>query len=151
MDFYASNNAAEIDKPLGAEKPSTHISIDEIYGKLARDAYYKIIAEAEIADIRLREEYHRLLSKKQDTGTKKDKEFKSSITVAFRKYRAHKEMLEGLKSWNIMSVYGTDDLDFFKAENKGKVAEMIAAGRSQDFILNYLIYKLADLYHFENR
>jgi hypothetical protein len=60
-------------------------------------------------------------------------------------------MLEGLKSWNIMSVYGTDDLDFFKAENKGKVAEMIAAGRSQDFILNYLIYKLADLYHFENR
>jgi hypothetical protein len=58
-------------------------------------------------------------------------------------------MLGGLKSWNIFSENKSGDLDYFKAENREAVSKMKADGEGNTQIVNYLIYKLADLYHLE--
>ncbi|MGI9553064.1 MAG: hypothetical protein ACR2MT_17795, partial [Aurantibacter sp.] len=83
-------------------------------------------------------------------GKKRSKEFNQKLELVNKRYRAHRKMLEGLKSWNIFSEYGTNDLDFFKAENEETVKKMVKSGKSDLVIINYLIYKLADLYHFES-
>ena len=58
-------------------------------------------------------------------------------------------MLEGLKSWNAFSEYGSDDLDFFKQEQLEKAYLMFSKGSSDTEIINFLVNKLADLYLFE--
>jgi hypothetical protein len=58
-------------------------------------------------------------------------------------------MLEGLKSWKAFNEYGSDDLDFFLSENLPRAHSMHSNGRGDEEILRYLVYRLADLYHFE--
>ena len=124
---------------------------EERYQSLVSRAYFKIIAEAKKADVRLRAEYDRYTTMQQDANLKKDKTFKKEYESVSKKYNAHKRMLQGLTSWNIFSEYRTNDLDFFKAENKDQIHKMYNLGRSEEQIINYLLYKLADLYHFEDQ
>ncbi|MGB3142623.1 MAG: hypothetical protein WBB24_00815, partial [Maribacter sp.] len=62
----------------------------------------------------------------------------------------HKAMLSGLKSWNIFSENRSGDLKYFKAENEIAVQKMMKKGENDTQMVNYLIYKLADLYHVED-
>ncbi|MCW5514786.1 hypothetical protein [Muriicola sp. Z0-33] len=144
QNFYTSNEEVVLDaETITGGKAG----INEKYKNLVADAYFKIIAEAEKSDRRLKNEYERLTQQgNQGTSSKLNK---NELVLAAKKYEAHNAMLNGLKSWNIMSEYGSDDLEFFQAEHRKKVVAMISASQSEEAIINYLVYKLADLYHFE--
>ena len=128
---------------------STETNFIEKYHSLVSRAYTKIIIEAENANSRLEFEYKSWNAKKLDPNIEKDAKFKKDFRTINKKYHAHKEMLEGLRSWNIFSEYGTDDLEFFKKENLGEVRSMIQKGKGDYAIIGFLVYKLADLYHFD--
>ncbi|HMB64781.1 MAG TPA: hypothetical protein VKN36_16995 [Eudoraea sp.] len=150
LDFYASTENSGIENVSAVNKTGSDLGFDQKYGIMVSRAYYKIIAEAEKADFRLSAEYENLTFRREQNASRKtDRSIRGNLAMANKKYLAHKEMLEGLKSWNIMSEYGSDDLDFFKAEHKSEVAAMVREGKSEEGIINFLVYKLADLYHFE--
>ncbi len=118
------------------------------YGSLVSRAYFKIISEAQNADARLQEDYE-YWSLKEKTSKVKDKELKKRVALVSKKYEAHKNMLSGLKSWNIFSEDRSGDLDYFKAENKEAIYKMYLQDSDEKAMINYLVFKLADLYHFE--
>jgi|GEM_PF-835813 len=124
-------------------------AFEDKYSRLVSRAYFKIIAEAEKADSRLKREYEEWNAKKLESGNKGDKEFRKQLDLVNQRYSAHQKMLKGLKSWNILSAYRSDDLRFFKNENRKEIQQMFNAGKDDSAIVNLLIYKLADLYHFE--
>lgn len=126
---------------------TTDALFTEKYGSLVSRAYYRIIAEAAEADAKITVEYERLQQENKVEGPK-DKRFKKTLEMASKRYHAHRNMLQGLRSWNIFSEDRTADLDFFKAENAAAILRKIQAGESDETITAYLIYRLADLYHF---
>jgi len=132
---------------LIVEKKKT---FDIKYNALVRRAYLKLIAEAEKADTRLEKEYILRNASALKKGKKRTKTFEQKLELVNKRFHSHRKMLLGLKSWNIFSEYGTNDLDFFKAENELAVQEMLRNGKSESSIVGFLIYKLADLYHFES-
>lgn len=144
QNFYTSTEDVLLDTDFNSSA-DTHFN--DRYRKLVSDAYYKIIAEAENSDSKLKEEYERLTLHKLRGTTRKFK--KGDLALVTKKYEAHNAMLNGLKSWNIMSEYGSDDLEFFQAEHSTKVVAMMEANQSEEEIINFLVYKLADLYHFD--
>lgn len=117
---------------------------EDKYQNLVSKAYFKIITEAEKADAQITAEYQ--LLQDGQSSLKADKKRVQDIT---KRYEAHKAMLSGLKSWNIFSEDRSGDLKYFKAENEVEIQKMIQSGESDNQIVNYLIYKLADLYHVE--
>ncbi len=117
------------------------------YHILVTRAYFKIIAEAQKADSRLRSE-----QEKWNEQFLTNQPIRSGITnnkraLINRRYDAHRKMLEGLLSWNIFSEERTADLEFFKAENFDRVYAMAANGEDEGTIIEFLEYRLADLYH----
>lgn len=121
------------------------------YQKLVSRAYFKIITEAEKADARITSEYRMVLEEEKQQTTAAQKHFKRKKESVFKKYEAHKAMLGGLKSWNIFSEYRSGDLDYFKREHRSEVERMLAGGESNAQIVNFLIYKMADLYHLDGQ
>jgi hypothetical protein len=119
------------------------------YQSLVSRAYFKIITEAEKADARISSEYRLLMEQEAGNPSVTDKHFKKRKEEVAKKYEAHKAMLSGLKSWNIFSEHKSGDLDYFKAEHQEKVGTMIDNGEGDQQIVNFLIYKMADLYHLE--
>jgi len=117
---------------------------EDIYQGLVSKAYFKIITEAEKADAQITAEYELLQNERLSSKTNKKR-----VQEITKRYEAHKAMLSGLKSWNIFSDDRSGDLKYFKAENEVEIQKMIQAGESDNQIVNYLIYKLADLYHVE--
>lgn len=122
---------------------------EERFQSLVSRAYFKIIAEAEKSDHRIKAEYDRYHSMQQNAELKKDKAFRKEYENVRKKYHAHRNMLNGLKSWNIFSEFRSNDIDFFKAENRNEIHTMYTMGSTEDQMINYLIYRLADLYHDE--
>ena len=139
-DLYAS---ADTEMTLAEEEASVS-GFYATYEALVSKAYFKIITEAEKADAKITADYKMLLN--NETDVKIDKKRAQAIT---KRYEAHKAMLSGLKSWNIFSEDRSGDLEYFKAENEIEIQKMLSAGESDNQIVNYLIYKLADLYHIE--
>lgn len=139
-ELYAST---ENDVAL-AEDIKTTVRFEDTYQSLVSKAYFKIITEAEKADAQISAEYELM---RADAAAAKG--HKKSVHEITKKYEAHKAMLGGLKSWNIFSENRSGDLDYFKAENESAVQKMISAGEEDEKMINYLIYKLADLYHVE--
>ena len=150
-DFYVSNEAIVLADDFGITKGRTlkEPSFEAKYDLLVKRAYVKIIAQATKANDRLEREYILRNASALKKGENRSEEFNRKLELINTRYYAHREMLEGLKSWNIFSEYGTDDLAFFKTEQKEVVKDMILNGKGEAYIINYLIYKLADLYHFE--
>lgn len=120
------------------------------YKSLVSRSYFKIITEAERADGYLKAQYEEFNSKKNILENRKSKEFKTNLEMVNKKYAAHSKMLAGLKSWNIFSEQRTGDLEYFKKENFNTVYSKYIHGENDATIINFLVYKLADLYHFEN-
>ncbi|MCJ7467929.1 MAG: hypothetical protein MUO53_14700 [Maribacter sp.] len=148
-NFYASTEDAGFSDETTFTSHSAELFLTE-YTNLVYRAYAKIIAEAEAADARLEREYNLRNASNQSVSHNGVKRQRQELELVNKRFHAHRAMLEGLKSWDVFSEYGTDDLDFFKEENKNKVYEMYQRGENQSTIVNYLVYKLADLYHFEN-
>ena len=137
-DLYVSSD----NEMMLVDDAKVNVAFENHYETLVSKAYFKIITEAEKADARISAEYR--LLQNQNPQEKVNKKYAVEIT---KKYKAHTAMLSGLKSWNIFSEDRTGDLDYFKAENKAAIQKMIRYGESENKIVNYLIYKLADLYH----
>ncbi|MRI01237.1 hypothetical protein GH721_11910 [Kriegella sp. EG-1] len=148
QEFYASSDEEVIIADYTNENNIIKPNFDARYDELVRTAYVRIIAQAEKADERLEKEYILRNAVALNKQKKKSKEFIEKLDRVNKRYHAHREMLEGLKSWNIFSTYGTDDLDFFKNENQAVVKEMFQQGKGEAAVINFLIYQLADLYHF---
>ncbi|UWX54860.1 hypothetical protein NYZ99_19275 [Maribacter litopenaei] len=104
-------------------------------------AYFKIITEAEKLDAQIEAQYK--LVHNDPNATKRARE------EAERKFQAHRAMLSGLRSWNIFSENRSGDLDYFKKENREAIENMVDEGQGTNQMINFLIYKLADLYHVE--
>lgn len=121
------------------------------YRSLVFRAYFRTIAEAEKADKRISEAYSLLRQKRRLEENRDNPEFTEDLELAKRRYQAHRDMLEGLRSWKAFSKYGSDDLDFFLKENLPDAYAMYRQGESDESILRLLIYRLADLYHMEER
>jgi len=119
----------------------------ELYDSYVSRAYYNLISEAKKADQHLLEEYNILLKTSKNRPDRS--EYKKQLAIAKLKYEAHWKMLEGLKSWNAFSEYGSDDLDYFKQEQLENAYLMFSRGSSDTEIINFLVYRLADLYHLE--
>ncbi|MFD0799564.1 hypothetical protein ACFQZJ_18990 [Maribacter chungangensis] len=148
QDLYASAD----DDMILLEEPyevKTNILFEKEYQSLVSRAYFKIITEAEKADARISSEYRMLKEQEDNNPTGMDKAIKKRKELVTKKYNAHKAMLGGLKSWNIFSEHRSGDLDYFKAENRDAISKMKANGEDNAQIVNYLIYKMADLYHLE--
>ena len=139
-DLYASTDT----EVTLAEEETKVSGFNATYESLVSKAYFKIITEAEKADAKITADYKML--KDNETALKVDKKRAQAIA---NRYEAHKAMLSGLKSWNIFSEDRSGDLEYFKAENEIEIQNMLSAGESDNQIVNYLIYKLADLYHIE--
>jgi len=143
-----SNSETVLVEDQSTAKVDIEALFDKRFNSLVSRAYVKIISEAKNADSHLKGEYERWNAMQQNPDFKKDRYFRKNYEGIMKKYQAHSRMLEGLKSWNVFSEFGTNDLDFFKTENKKKVREMYRNGSTEDNIINYLIYRLADLYHY---
>ncbi|WP_419213079.1 hypothetical protein ACNR9Q_02800 [Maribacter sp. X9] len=126
------------------EDSKMEAGFEDKYQSLVSRAYFRIITEAEKADARISAEYKLL-----QEGDVSSRESKKKVAEITKKYEAHKAMLSGLKSWNIFSEDRSGDLKYFKAENEEAVQKMMGANESENQMVNYLIYKLADLYHVE--
>ncbi len=128
---------------LSNEKNS---AFTEKYNSLVSRAYFKIIVEAERADIRLGEEYKHMYSAYEANTLNPDTQEK--FVKTYEKFLAHRRMLKGLKSWRVFSEYRTGDLEYFKAENYDELLRMHQNGSNDHAMIKVLMYKLADLYHF---
>ncbi len=117
------------------------------YNSLVSRAYFRIIVEAERADIRLGNEYMRLFEKYAEDMD--NESVQTKFTLVYTRFLTHRRMLSGLKSWRIFSEQRTGDIDYFKAENFSNIYEMYRKGATDEKMIVFLIYKLADLYHFE--
>ncbi len=149
-DFYSSTVDVAPAKKNDFPNPGTEADFPKKYHDLVSRAYFKIIAQAEDADARLKMEHDYWNAESLEGSTKKDRVHKQDLVMVNKRYMAHKAMLEGLRSWNIFSEYRSGDLDFFKAENEKEIHKMMLQGENNDQMVNYLVYKLADLYHFED-
>lgn len=149
QELYASadNEMVAVDEPLAIK---SNRLFEKDYQSLVSRAYFKIITEAEKADVRISSEYKMLEKQENSTASGMDKQFKKRKEIVSKKYKAHKAMLGGLKSWNIFSENKSGDLDYFKAENRDAVSKMKKQGETNAQIVNFLIYKMADLYHLED-
>ena len=121
----------------------------EQYDSWIRRAYFMIITEAEKADSRIKSEYERFLAENPEAAESRDENVMRIMALYKKKYRAHETMLTGLKSWHAFEEYGSDDLKFFKQENEKVVRSMYRTGEKEKHIVDYLVYKLADLYHLD--
>ncbi|WP_291961395.1 hypothetical protein [Maribacter sp.] len=139
-DLYASTD----EEMVLAADDNANSRFKSKYESLVSRAYFKIITEAEKADAQITANYKLLNDTESSVSVDKKK-----VQAITNRYEAHKAMLSGLKSWNIFSDDRSGDLEYFKAENEIEIQNMISGGKSDTQIVNYLIYKLADLYHIE--
>jgi hypothetical protein len=117
----------------------------QLYNAYVSRAYYSLLNEAQKADQYLLEEYNYLL---KNSKNRPDREaYNKELALAKLTYEAHWNMLEGLKSWNAFSAYGSDDLDLFKKEQIKNAYLMFRKGSSDSEIIDFLVYRLADLYY----
>ncbi len=120
------------------------------YDALITRAYFKIIVEAERADIELSKEFkEKFLAYQNSISTAAlTEDLEQELDKVYVKFSAHRKMLKGLKSWRIFSDYRTGDLAYFKTENYNQIYAMYKRGSNDFTMVKVLMYKLADLYHF---
>ena len=149
-DLYADVNESENQWLTGNERNvETKDPFEMKFDSWVSQAYLKIIEEAEAADNEIKAEYDRFIAENPNAATSTDENVIKMMQLYKRKYESHKAMLDGLKSWHAFESYGSDDLKFFKEENRKVIKGMYRNGRQEEKIIDFLVYKLADLYHLE--
>jgi hypothetical protein len=117
------------------------------YPAMVSWAYFRLIGEALEADRRVAKTYQELYRKAGLSESKTDAALQGEFEMARRRFEAHREMLEGLRSWKAFNEFGSDDLNFFMQEQLPVSYEMFQRGVRQDKIIDHLMRGLADLYH----
>lgn len=117
------------------------------YPAMVSRAYFRLISEAMDADRRVSESYQDLYRKSRQSEGGQDPVVQQEFETARRRFLAHREMLEGLRSWNAFNEYGSDDLDFFLQEQLEPAYEKYERGVKEEQLVDYLMRRLADLYH----
>ena len=117
------------------------------YPAMVSRAYFRLIGEALEADRRVAKTYQDLFRKTQLAADRQDPGLQAEFDLAKRRYEAHREMLEGLRSWKAFNEFGSDALDFFMQEQLPGSFEMFRRGVREDKIIDHLMRELADLYH----
>jgi hypothetical protein len=117
------------------------------YPALVSRAYFRLIAEAMDSDRRVAKSYQELYRKSRQPETRNDPVLQREYETARKRFLAHREMLEGLRSWNAFNEYGSDDLDFFMQEQLEVAYGKYERGVKEDPLVDYLMRRLADLYH----
>lgn len=117
------------------------------YPALVSRAYFRLIAEALDSDRRVARSYQELYRKSRQPENQNDPGLQREYDTARKRFLAHREMLEGLRSWNAFNEYGSDDLDFFLQEQLEATYEKYERGVKEDLLIDYLMRRLADLYH----
>lgn len=149
-DLYASSGE---DNVLILEPSYTSSNKNKPFGKkyhyLVARAYFKLLAEGQKSERKLRMEFERYSFENEKFDRERSRTFQHKLNLAFTKYKAHSAMLSGLKSWNLFNEDRTGDMFYFMAENEDRIFKMYRGKLSEDKMVNYLIYKLADLYHLE--
>ena len=149
-ELYAEGNESDEQWLAGNDRESVvKGGFESKYDSWVNRAYFKIISEAEAADKNIKAEYERFIAENPDATKSTDIQVIKIMQLYERKYESHKSMLEGLKSWQAFETYGSDDLKFFKEENREVVWAMYYDRQEEENIIDFLVYKLADLYHFE--
>jgi len=146
-DLYAStdNDYAILTK---SSLPTNIKKFNTEYNALVARAYFKICAEADEADDRITREF-KTLERKNRADLLDSITQTYFATIVTKKYTAHKAMIQGLKSWNIFSTKRSGDLNFFKLENREAIQEQMSRGVTDEQLVHFLMYQLADLYHNE--
>lgn len=129
----------------------TNLNFEKKYHYLIARAYFRLLSEAEKSERKLRIQSERYSFENEKFDREDSSTFQNKLNLFAKKYRAHNAMLSGLKSWNLFSEYRTGDMFYFMAENEDRIFQMYKGNLSEDKIVKYLIYKLADLYHLEEQ
>ncbi|TMM59087.1 hypothetical protein FEE95_06545 [Maribacter algarum] len=127
----------------------TNKTFEKKFHYLVARAYFKLLAEAQKSERKLRIEFERYSFENEEFDRAGNQVFQDKFNLAFKKYKAHSDMLSGLKSWNLFSEDRTGDMFYFMAENEDFIFKMYKGKLPEDKMVRYLIYKLADLYHLE--
>jgi hypothetical protein len=117
------------------------------YPALVSRAYFRLIAEALDSDRRVAKSYQELYRRSRQPESQNDPVLQREYETARKRFLAHDEMLEGLRSWNAFNEYGSDDLDFFLQEQLEDTYEKYERGVKEDLLIDHLMRRLADLYH----
>jgi len=112
----------------------------EKYNAFIKIAYYKLIKDAEDIDYKLEKEFIRLNAENNNTKIKKIEAFKEKIRVMNERFDNHRQMLEGMKIWNLLENPKGERLIAFKNKNINKVYIMYKNQQSQDKIVNFIEY-----------
>lgn len=151
-DLYAS---AEEDNVLVLEPLYTSSKFNTSFGKkyhyLIARAYFRLLSEAQNSERKLRTEFERYSFENEKFDRAGNRIFQNKLNLAYKKYKAHSAMLSGLKSWNLFSDNRTGDMFYFMAENEEQIFKMYKGKLPENKMVNFLIYKLADLYHIEEQ
>lgn len=149
-DFYAGAeevNIIVLEPSYTTSK--TNKSFEKKYHYLVARAYFKLLAEAQKSERKLRIEFERYSFENEKFNREGNYIFQNKLNLSYTKYKAHSAMLYGLKSWNLFSENRTGDMFYFMVENEDRIFKMYHGKLAEDKMVNYLIYKLADLYHLE--
>lgn len=121
----------------------------QTYPRLVSRAYFRLIAEALDADRDIVAAYQHWYVESHKADNQNDQRVKDEFQLAKKRYEAHRQMLEGLRSWKSFQVNGSDDLEFFLDEQLRASFALFQKGASDQRIVDYLMTELADLYHKE--
>jgi hypothetical protein len=124
-------------------------SFIQTYPRLVSRAYFRLIAEALEADRRIANAYSLQYQQLRKPENANDPKVKQDFETARSRFLAHRQMLEGLRSWRAFHQDGSDDLDFFLEEQLRASFAMYLKGADEKRIVNHLMTELADLYHKE--
>ncbi len=122
---------------------------DKRYHYLVARAYFRLLSDAQKAERKLKAQYERYRFDNVKYNRSNSAVYQRKLALAEQKYSAHKAMLRGLKSWNLFSENRTGDMFYFMMENENRIFQMYDREISEDKMVKFLIYKLADLYHVE--
>jgi len=123
--FYASageSNILVLEPSFSSSKSNK--SFVKKYHFLVARAYFKLLAEAQKSERKLRQEYERYSFENEKFDRAGNQTFQKKLNLAYTKYKAHSAMLSGLKSWNLFSEDRTGDMVYFMAENENRIFQM---------------------------
>jgi hypothetical protein len=129
------------------ESPNADAEFLKRYPAMVSRAYFRLISEAMDADQRISKSYQDLYRRTRLPQAQKNRILQQEFEVAEKRFLAHREMLDGLRSWNAFNDFGSDDLDFFMQEELEVSYEKYERGVQEDQLIDYLMRRLADLYH----
>lgn len=136
----------QLDRIRDASVPPEFIAT---YPKLVSRAYFRLIAEAFEADRGIRAAYQHAYIEAHKDENSDDQAVQQAYQTARKRYEAHRQMLEGLRSWKAFQEYGSDDLEFFLEEQLRACYALYQKGATEERMVGQLMTGLADLYHKE--